>query len=49
MGDDDEDGLDDEDFHNDWRNERKRVIMLSGCRDDQTSADANIAGSYVEP
>lgn len=45
MGDEQEDGLGEESFHDDWRSENKRVIMFSGCRDDQTSADANIGGS----
>jgi hypothetical protein len=39
--------LGEEYFHNDWSTENKRVVMFSGCRDDQTSADANIAGSFV--
>jgi hypothetical protein len=43
--DDDEDGLDEDHFHDDWSRENKRVIMFSGCRDDQTSADATIAGA----
>ena len=37
-------GVDEEHFVEDWRNERKFVTMFSGCRDDQTSADASIAG-----
>lgn len=41
----DPDGLGEEYFHDDWSRENKRVIMFSGCRDDQTSADANIAGA----
>lgn len=28
-----------------YAGENRRVIMYSGCRDDQTSADANIAGA----
>ncbi|KIW03013.1 uncharacterized protein PV09_05671 [Verruconis gallopava] len=43
----DEDGLGEEHFHNDWKAENKRVIMFSGCRDEQTSADATIGGSHV--
>lgn len=43
--DQEDDGLGEDRFHNDWRSENKRVIMFSGCRDDQTSADANIAGA----
>ena len=45
MGDEEEDGLGEDRFHDDWKSENKRVIMFSGCRDDQTSADANIAGA----
>jgi hypothetical protein len=37
----------DDDYQEDWVNERKSVFMFSGCRDDQTSADANIAGANV--
>lgn len=35
----DEDGLADENFVEDWRNEGEDVWMFSGCADDQTSAD----------
>lgn len=42
-----QEGLGEEHFQEDWRNERKSVFMFSGCRDDQTSADATIAGSHV--
>ena len=37
-------GVGEEHFAEDWANEHKFVTMFSGCRDDQTSADANIAG-----
>ena len=37
----------DDDYQEDWVNEGKSVFMFSGCRDDQTSADANIAGASV--
>lgn len=40
-------GLGEEHFQEDWRNEGKSVFMFSGCRDDQTSADASIGGSHV--
>jgi metacaspase-1 len=33
-----------DDFGQDWASENKFVTMFSGCRDDQTSADANIGG-----
>ena len=39
-----EHGLGEEVFQEDWKNEGKDVWMFSGCRDDQTSADAVIAG-----
>lgn len=42
-----EEGLGEEYFHEDWKKEHKRVIMFSGCRDDQTSSDAAIAGGHV--
>ncbi|KAL9075018.1 MAG: hypothetical protein Q9161_001949 [Pseudevernia consocians] len=42
-----EEGLEEEHFQEDWVHEGKSVFMFSGCRDDQTSADANIAGSHV--
>lgn len=41
----DEDGLAQESFQEDWDKEGKDVWMFSGCRDDQTSADATIAGA----
>ncbi|PSR83195.1 peptidase C14, caspase domain-containing protein [Coniella lustricola] len=34
-----------ENFHEHWERENKDVWMFSGCRDDQTSADATIAGA----
>lgn len=42
-----EEGLAEEHFQENWAHEGKSVFMFSGCRDDQTSADANIAGSNV--
>lgn len=42
-----QDGLGEEHFAEDWKSENKRVFMYSGCRDDQTSADASIAGENV--
>ena len=41
------DGLGEEKFQENWKTEGKQVFMFSGCRDDQTSADANISGSNV--
>nr|POF04585.1 metacaspase-1 [Quercus suber] len=44
----DEYGLGEQDFAEEYRGEAaKQVWMYSGCRDDQTSADASIAGSHV--
>lgn len=40
-----EDGLGEENFVEDWKNEGKDVWMFSGCADDQTSADTSIAGA----
>ena len=40
-----EDGLGEEHFMEDWAHEGKSVFMFSGCKDDQTSADATISGS----
>lgn len=40
----DDDGLADENFMEDWRNEGKDVWMFSGCADDQTSADTSMQG-----
>ena len=42
-----EEGLGEEHFMEDWRNEHKRAFMYSGCKDDQTSADASISGEHV--
>lgn len=47
MGEPQQEGLNEERFGEDWKNEHKRVIMFSGCRDDQTSADATIGGGHV--
>ncbi|KAF2095838.1 peptidase C14 [Rhizodiscina lignyota] len=44
MGEQQEDGLDQGEFANQYGRENKVVTMFSGCRDDQTSADARIAG-----
>lgn len=41
----DEEGLAAENFAEDWDKEGKDVWMFSGCRDDQTSADATISGA----
>lgn len=40
----DDDGLADENFMEDWRNEGKDAWMFSGCADDQTSADTSMQG-----
>lgn len=37
-------GVQEEHFAEDWSREHKWVTMFSGCRDDQTSADASIQG-----
>lgn len=42
-----EEGVGEEHFVEDWRTEHKFVTMYSGCRDDQTSADASIGGASV--
>jgi hypothetical protein len=42
-----EEGVGEENFVEDWKSEHKRVIMYSGCKDDQTSADATIGGGHV--
>ena len=42
-----EEGVGEEHFVEDWKSEHKFVTMFSGCRDDQTSADATIGGSSV--
>lgn len=41
----DDEGLAPEQFDEDWEDEGKDVWMFSGCRDDQTSADATISGA----
>ena len=42
------DGLQEiDDFEEDWSQEGKAVFMFSGCRDEQTSADAFINGRHV--
>ncbi|MCJ1433680.1 hypothetical protein MMC27_003044 [Xylographa pallens] len=42
-----QEGLGEEHFVEDWKDEHKRVFMYSGCQDDQTSADASIGGEHV--
>lgn len=42
-----EEGVGEEHFVEDWKSEHKFVTMFSGCRDDQTSADASIGGESV--
>lgn len=44
-GETNEDGLGEEKFVEDWKNEGKDVWMFSGCADNQTSADTSIAGA----
>ncbi|KAF2186786.1 peptidase C14 [Zopfia rhizophila CBS 207.26] len=44
MGEQEEEGLEGGEFAGQYGSERKMVTMFSGCRDDQTSADAKIAG-----
>jgi metacaspase-1 len=46
-GEQQEEGVGEEHFVEDWKSEHKFVTMFSGCRDDQTSADANIQGASV--
>ena len=46
-GEQQEEGLGEEHFQEDWNRENKRVWMYSGCKDDQTSADASISGEHV--
>ena len=41
----DSEGLASENFKENWSDEGKDVWMFSGCRDDQTSADTQIAGA----
>jgi len=40
-----EDGLAEDHFVEDWKNEGKDVWMFSGCADNETSADTSIAGA----
>ncbi|KAF2439960.1 peptidase C14 [Karstenula rhodostoma CBS 690.94] len=44
MGEQEDEGLQNGEFVGQYGSENKMVTMFSGCRDDQTSADANIAG-----
>jgi len=44
MGEQEEEGLDEGEFAGQYGSEMKFVTMYSGCRDDQTSADASIEG-----
>jgi metacaspase-1 len=46
-GEEQEEGVGEEHFAEDWTREHKFVTMFSGCRDDQTSADATIGGASV--
>lgn len=45
MGESQPPGLDEDDAYRVYAQEHKMVTMFSGCRDDQTSADANINGT----
>jgi len=47
MGEQHEEGLGDTGREHYQGEEGRRVIMYSGCRDDQTSADATISGGHV--
>jgi metacaspase-1 len=47
MGEQQEEGLSGDEFVGQYGSENKVVTMFSGCRDDQTSADASIQGSSV--
>lgn len=44
MGEQEEEGLSEGEFAGQYGSEQKMVTMFSGCRDDQTSADASIQG-----
>jgi hypothetical protein len=44
MGEQEEEGLSSGEFAGQYGSEQKMVTMFSGCRDDQTSADASIQG-----
>ncbi|PSN65166.1 peptidase C14 [Corynespora cassiicola Philippines] len=46
MGEQEEEGLQDGHFAGQYGSENKMVTMFSGCRDDQTSADARIEGEH---
>ena len=45
LGESQPEGLGEDDDFRAYEREHKTVTMFSGCRDDQTSADANIAGT----
>ena len=47
MGEQREEGLQADASRTEWVRENKYVTMYSGCRDDQTSADASISGANV--
>ena len=42
-----QEGLGEEHFQENWKGEHKYAFMFSGCKDDQTSADASIGGESV--
>lgn len=44
MGEQEEEGLGEGEFAGEWGSENKMVTMFSGCKDEQTSADAKIQG-----
>lgn len=44
FGEEQEEGLESDEFAGQYGSERKMVTMFSGCKDDQTSADARIQG-----
>ena len=44
MGEQEEEGLAGGEFEGQYGSENKMVTMFSGCKDDQTSADAKIQG-----
>jgi hypothetical protein len=45
MGEQEQNGLGEDENNSMYAQEHKMVAMFSGCRDDQTSADANINGT----